>query len=95
MEDAKGVATEGGVGEMVFDGGDGFLSGLSTFGFLHRGWLSGRVKVPRWRGKVPEGGRGVEGVETPSLVGSGGCQDGGCCSSRVVALFIRSTGFRR
>jgi len=95
MEDAEGVAAKGGVGVTVFDGGGGFLLGPSTLGFLCRSWLGRRVEVPRRRGKVPEGGRGVERVVTPSLVGSGGCQGGGCFSSSVVAPFICSTGFRR
>ncbi len=95
VEDAEGVATEGGVGVMVFNGGDGFLLGLSLLGFLRRRWLDRCVEVPRRRGKVPEGGRGVERVVTPSLVSSGGCQDGGYFSPSVVAPFICSTGFRR
>ncbi len=95
VEDAEGVAAKGGVGVTVFDGGDGFLLGPSSLGFLRWRWLGGFVEVPRWRGKVPEGSRGVERVVTPSLVGSGGCQDGGYFPSSVAALFICSTGFRR
>ena len=95
VEDAEGVATEGSVGVAMFDGGGGLLLSLPSFGFLCWGWLISRVEVPHWRGEVPEGGCGVEKVVTLSLVSSGGCQDGGCFSSRVVAPFIRSTGFRR
>src|SRR5216683_5167282 len=51
MEDAEGVVTKGGVGLTMFDGGDNFLSCPSTLGFLRRGWLDGRVEVPRWGGK--------------------------------------------
>ena len=95
VEDAEGVVTECGVGVTVLDGGDGFLLGPLSLGFLRQRWLGRCVEVPRRRGKVPEGGRGVERVVTPSLVSSGGCQDGGCFSSSVVASFICSTGFRR
>ena len=91
----EGVATEGGVGMTVLDRGDGFLLGLSSFGFLRRRWLDRRVEVPRWRGEVPEGSCGVERVVTPSLVSSGGCQDGRYSSSSIAAPFICSTGFQR
>ncbi len=96
VEDAEGVTAEGGVGVTVFDGGEGFLLGPLTLGFLWRGWLGRCVEVPRRRGQVPEGSRRVEGavkrVVTASLVGSGGCQDGRCFPSSVVALFICSMG---
>ncbi len=46
VEDAEGVATEGGVGVAVLDWGPWLR--LSTLGPLLSGWRVGRVKVPRW-----------------------------------------------
>src|SRR6266851_200618 len=76
VEDTEGIAAKGGVGVAMFDGGGGLLSGFSTL-FLCWGWLVRCVEVPRWRGQVPEEGRGVKGVVAASLVCGGGSQDGG------------------
>jgi len=46
VEDAEGVATEGGVGVARLDGG--FRFRFSTSGLLLWGWGVGRVEVPRW-----------------------------------------------
>ena len=54
VDGAEGVATEGGVGLVMFEGGS-FL-GLSVLGPLLRCWCFGGVvvvKVPRWRWQVP------------------------------------------
>ena len=56
MEDAEGVAAEGGVGVAMFNGGGGFLSSFSpTFSLLCRAWLGRCIEVPHWGGRFQKG----------------------------------------